>query len=56
MLSALRHLRHFMGDLASYAVHTGRWWVPIVTVVLGLAALLVAFVKVAVPTAVYVFF
>lgn len=55
-MTAVRHAWRFVTDLWTYAVRTGRWWVPVVTVVLAVAALLVAFVKVAVPTAVYLFF
>lgn len=45
-----------IGDLAAYALSTGRWWVPVVVVLLAVSAVVVAAVKVAAPTAVYVFF
>lgn len=53
---SLRPARRIAGDLAAYAVQTGKWWVPVVVVGLAATALLLVFVKVAVPTAVYVFF
>lgn len=43
-------------DLFAYGWRTGRWWMPVVTVLLVLAAVLVAAVKVVVPTAVYTLF
>lgn len=51
-----RGVARFTGDLVRYGARTGRWWVPVVTVVLGVAALLVVLVKVAAPTVVYTFF
>jgi hypothetical protein len=55
-VTSLRHLWRMVTDLFTYSVRTGRWWLPVVVVMLAVAAALVAFVKVAVPTAVYVFF
>lgn len=50
--NALRMLR----DLGGYAVDSGRWWIPAVIVLLGLAAVVAVTVKVVVPTTVYVLF
>lgn len=52
----LRHAGRFMSDLIVYGWRTGRWWMPVVTVLLVLVAVLVAAVKVVVPTAVYTLF
>lgn len=43
-------------DLGVYVFHTGRWWIPLVMVLLSVTALVVATTKVVVPTVVYVFF
>ncbi len=51
-----RHLLRAVGDLGLYAVRSGRWWVPAVVVVLGIAGLIAVTVKVVVPTAVYTLF
>lgn len=56
MTAAARHLGRFLSDLAAYGWRTGRWWVPVVTVLLVVVAFLVAAVKVVVPTAVYTLF
>lgn len=55
-MRAVRHLGRLLADLGWYGVRTGRWWLPIVTLVLAVAATLVALIKVASPTLVYVFF
>ena len=52
----LRHLGRNVSDLLAYGWRTGRWWMPIVTVLLVVVAVLVAAVKVVVPTAVYTLF
>lgn len=52
----LRHGGQLVGDLVAYALRTGRWWVPVVAVALAASVAFVVVVKVAVPTAVYVFF
>ena len=52
----MRHARGFAGDLSRYTVRTGRWWFPLVLVVLAAGAVVAAVVKVAVPTVVYVLF
>lgn len=52
----LRHLSRFTLDLALYALRTGRWWMPLVTVLLVVVAVVVAATKVVVPTAVYTLF
>lgn len=52
----LRHAGAFVADLSRYTVRTGRWWFPLVVLVLGVGALVAATVKVAVPTVVYVLF
>lgn len=43
-------------DLFGFAARSGRWWLPMLTIIFGIAALLVVAAKVAVPTVVYVLF
>jgi hypothetical protein len=54
--TTMRYLGRFVGDLGRYAWRTGRWWMPIVTVLLVVVAALVAAAKVVVPTVVYTLF
>lgn len=43
-------------DLALYAVRTGRWWMPVLLLVLAGVVLLAAATQTVVPTAVYTLF
>lgn len=52
----VRHLGLLACALALYTVRSGRWWVPALVLVWGLAALFVMTAKVVVPTAVYTLF
>ncbi|MFM7069543.1 MAG: hypothetical protein ACKOYM_08805 [Actinomycetes bacterium] len=52
----VRHTFGFFGDLTRYTVRTGRWWFPLVLIVLTAGAVVAAAAKVAVPTVVYVLF
>ena len=56
MRARLRGAWRLLTDLAAYSVRTGRWWLPVATLLLGIAGFLVLFVKAAVPTVVYVLF
>ena len=56
MTGMLRAASRFVIDLVAYGWRTGRWWMPIVTVLLLLVTLLLATVKVVVPTTVYTLF
>ena len=49
---SLRGLR----DLGTYAVRSGRWWMPALVVVLAVVTVVVAVAKVVVPTVVYTLF
>lgn len=53
---ALRHTGAMIRALFLYTVRSGRWWVPVLLLVWGLAALFVLTAKVVVPTAVYTLF
>lgn len=55
-MTAVRGVSRLASDLLAYGWRTGRWWLPIVTVMLVIAAFLVAAVKVVVPTVVYTLF
>lgn len=55
-MSYLRSAGRLAGQLAAYAWLTGRWWLPVVTVVFLLAALLAVTAKTVVAPVVYVFF
>lgn len=52
----LRHACRLAGSLVSYGWYTGKWWMPLVVVVLIGAFLLIATAKFVVPTAVYTLF
>lgn len=56
MGSFVRRAGVLVADLSRYSVRTGRWWFPVVVVLLAVGALVAATVKVVVPTAVYVMF
>lgn len=43
-------------DLLLSGARTGRWWMPILVPLLGVATIAVVTTKVVVPTVVYVFF
>lgn len=43
-------------DLAAYTVRTGKWWFPLLIVVLAVTATVVTAAKVVVPTVVYTLF
>jgi hypothetical protein len=52
----IRHAARATVDLTVYAGRSGHLWMPLVVVVLAVAAALVVVVKTVVPTAVYVLF
>jgi hypothetical protein len=51
-----RHSAKMLSSLGTAGVRTGRWWFPVVVVLLGVAALVGLSVQVVVPTATYVLF
>ena len=53
MGSIVRHAGVFAADLSRY---TGRWWFPVVLLLLAVGAVVALTAKVVVPTAVYVLF
>jgi len=55
----VRFLRHALGlgrELATYTMRSGRWWVPVVLVVLSAATIVAVTTKAVVPVAVYALF
>ena len=57
MLTLLaRHLALALRDFAMYVVRTGKWWLPLLAVILALTATIVTAAKVVVPTVVYTLF
>jgi hypothetical protein len=52
----LRHLMRLTGDLAAYTVVNRAWWVPPLTLLLGLATLLVIIGQAAAPVTLYPLF
>jgi len=52
----LRHLVGLAGDLTAYAIVNRAWWLPALTVVLALAALLIAVGQAAAPVTLYPLF
>ena len=52
----VRHLFRTLVDLAAFGADSGRWWVPAVTILLGLAVLVSLTAKAVVGPAVYVLF
>lgn len=53
---ALRHAGRTAVDLVLYAVRSGRWWMPVLLIVIIVASLVAATAKVVVPTAMYTLF
>ncbi|MCU1499185.1 MAG: hypothetical protein JWM47_3138 [Acidimicrobiales bacterium] len=53
---ALRHAGLAVRDLVLYVVHTGKWWFPLLIVLLAVTATVVTAAKVVVPTVVYTLF
>ena len=56
MGSFVRHAGTFAADLSRYTLRTGRWWFPVVLLLLAAGAFVALTAKVVVPTAVYVLF
>ncbi len=56
MIVVTRNVLRTLVDLSLYASRTGRWWVPVLTVVLAVATVLILVIKTVVPAAVYVLF
>jgi hypothetical protein len=52
----LRHLFRLSGDLVAYAVINRAWWVPVLTLVLAMAALLITIGQTAAPVTLYPLF
>ena len=52
----LRFAARAAADLGRYAARTGRWWLPLVVVVLMVGSIVVLMTKVAVPAVVYTLF
>jgi len=48
--------RWAVGDLARYVGRTGRWWFPLVVVILAITVAVIAAGQAVVPTAVYTLF
>ncbi|HMS14941.1 MAG TPA: hypothetical protein PKD80_17715 [Microthrixaceae bacterium] len=51
-----RAVAQLLGDLVSLGARTGRWWVPVIVVMLGIGAAVAVSAKVVVPAATYVMF
>jgi hypothetical protein len=51
-----RHLFRLSGDLLAYAAVNRAWWVPVLTLVLALATLLIAVGQTAAPVTLYPLF
>ena len=56
MGSFVRHAGTFAADLSRYTLRTGRWWFPVVVLLLAVGAVVALTAKVVVPTVVYVLF
>lgn len=56
MTRALRSVAGGCADLGRYVWRTGRWWQPLLLVVLGAVVALAAATQTVVPTAVYTLF
>lgn len=56
LASAATQAGRAVADLGGYMVRSGRWWIALLIPVLTVAAVVVATVKVAVPSVVYAFF
>ncbi len=55
-MRAIRAAARTMGDLGVYGWRTGRWWLPVLVVLLAVTAAVVGVVQAAVPTVVYTLF
>ena len=55
-MTLARHFGRFLADLVRYGASSGRWWVPVVTVVFGVAALVALTAKTVITPALYVLF
>jgi hypothetical protein len=53
MTAVLRHLGRSVAGLVLYGSRSGRWWMPLLVVVLVVASILIATVKTVVPVTVY---
>lgn len=53
---AARHGIRLLAQFALLGLRTGRWWFPVLVLLLGLGAALSVTAKVVVPTATYVMF
>jgi hypothetical protein len=53
---ALRHAGLAVRDAIAYVARTGRWWMPLLVLVLAIVATVVTVAKVVVPTVVYTLF
>ncbi|WP_426574215.1 DUF5989 family protein [Aquihabitans sp. McL0605] len=56
MRLVVRHAGRFVTDLWLHAARSGRWWVPVVIVMIMVATVVAATAKVVVPTAMYTLF
>ena len=52
----VRHVALTIRDLVMYVLRTGKWWLPVLIVVLAITATVVTVAKVVVPTVVYTLF
>ena len=52
----IRYAGRSFRDLVMYTVRTGKWWFPVLIVVLAVTATVVTAAKVIVPTVVYTLF
>ncbi|MFN8016892.1 MAG: DUF5989 family protein [Acidimicrobiales bacterium] len=52
----IRHIGRAVRDLAAYVVRTGRWWMPLLLILLAITSVVVTAAKVVVPTVVYTLF
>lgn len=52
----VRQVGSFVRDLALYTTRTGKWWFPLLIVLLAVTATVVTATKVVVPTVVYTLF
>ena len=52
----LRHAAILLADIVLHAARSGRWWLPVVIIVLAVATIVAVTAKVVVPTTVYVLF
>ncbi|QXC62426.1 hypothetical protein KSP35_06390 [Aquihabitans sp. G128] len=53
---AIRHAGRFLVDLGAFAVRSGRWWIPVLILVLVVATALSSTAHVAVPVVTYTLF